>query len=242
MPTKVVAVVSGGMDSAVLLAHHVTSGHEVLAISVNYGQRHKRELKYAAEFVRPYSVPHTIVDFRGMAAIVPGSSQTDKSVAVPKGHYTEESMKATVVPNRNMILLAIAAAHAMAHKCDFVSYAAHAGDHAIYPDCREEFVVALDKAIGLADYHKVMIGRPFIDKTKADIVKLGATLKVPFELTYSCYEGKKYHCGECGTCVERREAFVLAGVEDPTRYRSQRTIDELLAEAEMKMARKQTSK
>ena len=127
-------------------------------------------------------------------------------------------MKSTVVPNRNMILLSLATAWAVSKKADSVSYAAHSGDHAIYPDCRNEFAEALDKAIRLADWQEVYLNRPFVDLTKADIVKLGSELNVPFEQTWSCYEGQEVHCGRCGTCIERREAFYLAGVEDPTEY------------------------
>jgi 7-cyano-7-deazaguanine synthase len=150
-----------------------------------------------------------------------GSSQTDKSVPVPEGHYEEESMKQTVVPNRNMILLALAGAWAISTKSDAIAYAAHSGDHAIYPDCRPEFTEAMSDALRLCDWHEVKLMRPFLYPTpmsKADIVKLGTSLGVPFELTWSCYKGGEKHCGKCGTCVERVEAFQLAGVEDPTEY------------------------
>src|SRR5581483_8111809 len=132
--------------------------------------------------------------------------------------YDEESMKATVVPNRNMILLSIAIGHAIAHKFEAVSYAAHAGDHAIYPDCREEFVNALEQAALLADWIPIKIMRPFVHTTKAGIVKVGDGLGVNFLSTYSCYEGGAIHCGKCGTCVERIMAFKEAGVPDPTKY------------------------
>ncbi|MCB1120019.1 MAG: 7-cyano-7-deazaguanine synthase, partial [Verrucomicrobiae bacterium] len=137
---------------------------------------------------------------------------------VPHGHYEEENMKSTVVPNRNMILLSVATGWAVSLKADCVSYAAHAGDHAIYPDCREEFADALDKTMRLADWQEIYLNRPFVSWTKADIVRRGAELNVPFEKTWSCYEGGDQHCGRCGTCIERREAFHLAGVADPTEY------------------------
>ena len=150
-----------------------------------------------------------------MRYVLKGNSQTDPDIPVPEGHYAEESMKATIVPNRNMIMLAIAAGHAMSIGADSVYYAAHAGDHAIYPDCRPELANALDYAIGLADWRKVRVERPFIDISKGSIARLGYVLKVPFELTWSCYKGDKYHCGKCGTCVERKEAL---GSQDPTIY------------------------
>ncbi len=127
-------------------------------------------------------------------------------------------MKATVVPNRNMILLALAAGWAISQKADAIAYAAHGGDHAIYPDCRPEFAEAMRHAIGLADWHRVELLRPFVTLTKADIVRRGAELGAPLGSTWSCYRGGARHCGRCGTCVERREAFALAGVPDPTDY------------------------
>ena len=125
-------------------------------------------------------------------------------------------MKATVVPNRNMILLSIATGWAISTGASSVSYAAHSGDHAIYPDCREEFADAMNNVMEIAGWDKVSLNRPFSPLTKADIVKLGDELNVPLEQTWSCYNGQKLHCGMCGTCIERREAFQLAGITDPT--------------------------
>lgn len=127
-------------------------------------------------------------------------------------------MKVTVVPNRNMIMLSVAAGWAISQGFDQVAFGAHSGDHAIYPDCREEFAEAVDRAMSLADWHRVRLVRPFVRMTKADIVKRGADLHVPFQSTWSCYKGAAQQCGRCGTCVERREAFYLAGVVDPTDY------------------------
>jgi 7-cyano-7-deazaguanine synthase len=139
-------------------------------------------------------------------------------------------MKATVVPNRNMILLSVAAGWAISSEFDRLAYAAHSGDHAIYPDCRTEFADALDSAIRLADWREVSLYRPFVDHTKADVVTLGAELNVPFENTWSCYKGLDLHCGRCGTCVERREAFHIAEVSDPTAYGPEApSVDEMSA-------------
>jgi len=216
---RVVAVVSGGLDSAVLLYDLLARGARVKALSVDYGQRHRRELKAAAALCRLRDVRHELVDLRGLKRLL-SSSLTTPGARVPEGHYAEANMRSTVVPNRNMILLATAAAWAISSRCDAVAYAAHSGDHAIYPDCREKFVRALDKAIGLADWHKVRLLRPFVRMRKADIVRRGAALGVPFAKTWSCYKGGARHCGKCGTCVERREAFRLAKVPDPTDYSS----------------------
>jgi 7-cyano-7-deazaguanine synthase len=215
---KTVLVYSGGMDSTVLLYHLLANGDSVSTLSVDYGQRHRKELIQAAEITTKLGIEHRTVDLTSITGLFSGSSLTDQTVAIPHGHYEEENMKSTVVPNRNMILLSLATAWAISLKADCVSYAAHAGDHAIYPDCREEFAAALDKTIRLADWQEVYLNRPFVGLTKAEIVKRGAELKVPLEKTWSCYEGGEHHCGRCGTCIERREAFYLAGVEDPTPY------------------------
>jgi 7-cyano-7-deazaguanine synthase len=215
---RTVLIHSGGMDSTVLLAHLVAEGREVHALSVDYGQRHRRELAAAAERCAYYQVPHRVADLRGVTSLFGANALTDAQVAVPEGHYEEASMKATVVPNRNMLLIATAAAWAMSLKASAVAYGAHGGDHAIYPDCRPAFADALDQAIRLADWHEVSLERPFVAMDKTAIVRRGAELGVPFALTWSCYVGGDRHCGKCGTCVERKEAFVRAGVPDPTVY------------------------
>lgn len=215
---KIVVVLSGGLDSSTLLADLHAKGNDLLALSVDYGQRHRRELLAAEAIAAEYHVPWHLADLVSLRGILGGSSQTSDKIAVPHGHYTDESMKQTVVPNRNMILLAVAGALAISRKADAIAYAAHTGDHAIYPDCRPAFIAALAPALRLAGWDPVALLTPFIAWTKADIVRRGGLLKVPFALTYSCYEGGQQHCGECGTCVERREAFILAGIEDPTRY------------------------
>lgn len=215
---KIVVVLSGGLDSSTLLADLHAQGHDLLALSVNYGQRHRLEL-YAAEAIADtYGVPWHLANLEAVRDLLGGSSQTSAAVPVPHGHYTDESMKQTVVPNRNMILLALAGALAISRKAQAIAYAAHAGDHAIYPDCRPAFTEALAPAFALANWEPVELLTPFITWMKADIVRRGAHLGVPFVTTYSCYEGGAQHCGQCGTCVERREAFTLAGVEDPTVY------------------------
>ena len=227
---KVLVVLSGGMDSTVLLHSHLGLGDRVWALSIDYGQRHRKELRYAAALCQELGVPHETAQLAQLADLLPGSSQTDPTVPVPEGHYSAENMKATVVPNRNMIMLSVALGMAVAHKLDGVSYAAHAGDHAIYPDCREAFVATLNEAAKLCDWHKVEIFRPFIGYSKADIVTLGSTLKVDFAKTWSCYVGGEVHCGRCGTCIERREAFYLAQVFDPTVYGADAlTVDEMVA-------------
>lgn len=215
---KTILIYSGGLDSTVLLYKLKAESHEVRALGVNYGQRHRKELDAATAICAKLGVEYRIADLSAIRPLLGGSSQTDDSVAVPHGHYAAETMKLTVVPNRNMIMLSVAIAWAISTKSESVSYAAHGGDHAIYPDCREEFASALNTAALLADWQQVRIDRPFVRDSKASIVALGQGLSVPFAETWSCYEGGAVHCGKCGTCVERREAFQLAGIIDPTIY------------------------
>jgi len=215
---RVIVLLSGGIDSATLLYSVLKTGRVTRAVSFNYGQRHSVELSAARQVCAAANVSHTTIAIPRLSDALPNSSLTDRRVAVPEGHYEEESMKATVVANRNMILLAIAAGHAIAHGFDTIAYAAHSGDHAIYPDCRPEFIRAMRQALSWCDWNQVDLETPFSDMTKAQIVMEGHRLGVPFELTWSCYKGEQQHCGKCGTCVERREAFKLAGVPDPTRY------------------------
>lgn len=215
---KVVTLLSGGLDSTVLLAHLINAGHSVKAMGVDYGQRHASELNAAKSIAAFYGVSYDVVGLRDLRRFMRGSSQTDAAIAVPDGHYESSGMAITVVPNRNMILLSVAAAEAESWGADAVAYAAHHGDHAIYPDCREEFVKAAETALSLAIGRRIYILSPFIRLRKNDIAKRGAELDVPMHLTWSCYKGRDLHCGTCGTCHERREAFSLAGVLDPTYY------------------------
>jgi 7-cyano-7-deazaguanine synthase len=217
-PKSVILTFSGGMDSTVLLAYLLVHEIRVRCLSVDYGQRHRRELQSAVEIARYYGVEHKVINLKSVNELMQGSSQTSPEIDVPEGHYAEESMKKTVVPNRNMILLALAGAWAVSTKSEAIAYAAHAGDHAIYPDCREEFTHAMERAFKRCDWHKVALLRPFIRFSKTDICKTGAILGAPLHMTWSCYKGGERHCGKCGTDVERRESFVLAGVPDPTLY------------------------
>ena len=217
---KIVVVLSGGLDSTVVLYDAVAgnSTEAVKAISFNYGQRHVRELVSAAAIADRLGVEHKITDLTSLSDLLGASSLVNSTMEIPEGNYTDESMKSTVVPNRNMILLSIAAAWAISEKFDAVVYGAHAGDHTIYPDCRDEFVESFARTLKLADWHQVEVLRPFVKRTKGDIVRRGAELGVPFELSWSCYKGGEFHCGVCGTCVESREAFAEAGIDDPITY------------------------
>lgn len=214
---KTILIYSGGLDSTTLLHHLINRGDEVKCLSVNYGQKHIKEIDSAKYFCKKLNVIHEIVDLSGITRLISSSSLTS-NMEVPEGHYEEESMKATVVPNRNMILLSIAVGWAINEKFDCVAYAAHNGDHAIYPDCRNEFVEHVSKAAELADWHPIKIIRPFIEISKTGIAELAKKLKVEIDKTWSCYKGLEFHCGKCGTCVERIEALKLASVSDTTIY------------------------
>ena len=215
-----VVLLSGGMDSTTLLYHLLKTEDKktLAAISFNYGQRHRKEIAQAQEIAYRHNVPHTTIDLKNLKPILKGSALTDDSIEVPEGHYEAESMKQTVVPNRNLIMLTIASSMAISLKYSQVAYAAHSGDHAIYPDCRKEFIDKLKEVFELSDWHKIKLSTPFIAMTKAEIAKHGHELGVPYHLTWSCYKGRELHCGKCGTCVERRSAFIEANIPDPTEY------------------------
>jgi 7-cyano-7-deazaguanine synthase len=212
---KTMVVLSGGMDSATLLYKLKAEGHECQAITVYYGQRHWREVNCARNVCRLADIQHHVVEMPDLRVHLRGSSQTDSSVDVPEGRYDEEVMKKTVVPNRNMILLAIAGGVAIANGCRALAYGAHAGDHAIYPDCRPSFVEVMRQALLLCDWNLLDLKVPFIDKTKGEIVRMGLVLGVPFEQTWTCYVGGHRPCMKCGACVERAEAFSFACAPDP---------------------------
>lgn len=221
-----IAIVSGGLDSVTLVYELLARGYTPHMVSFDYGQRHLHELIFARQLADRLGVPHDIVDLTSVGAHLTGSALTD-NIPVPDGHYADANMRITVVPNRNAIMLAIAYGIAVARGASAVATGIHAGDHAIYPDCRPEFAGMFHmmqrvatQGFARADLHLLT---PFVHIGKHDIVARGAALGVPFAETWSCYKGGEYHCGTCGTCVERREAFALAGVADPTVYQTELT-------------------
>lgn len=212
---KTLIVLSGGMDSATLLYDLIDSGHYVNAIGFNYKQRHGKELVCAKNLCKELGVPFDLIDLSAIGNLLKGSSQTDNDVNVPVGNYNEPSMKITVVPNRNMFMLAAAGAVAISRGFDQLAYGAHAGDHAIYPDCRPEFVHQMQKAFELCDWNLLNLFAPYLKLTKGEICKIGIKLNVPYEKTWTCYVGNELPCGKCGACSERAEAFEFAGIADP---------------------------
>jgi len=215
---RVVVLVSGGMDSVTALYDAAPSYQVIAGVSFDYGAKHNaREIPFAAYHCRKLNIQQIVIPLDFMNGLFK-SDLLKSGGAIPDGHYEEATMKQTVVPFRNGIMMAIAAGYAESVEARGLVIAAHAGDHAIYPDCREDFMKAMGDAIRMGTYAKVEVIRPFIAWNKADIAKRGQGLGIDFSRTWSCYKGGDVHCGQCGTCVERREAFLVAGMEDPTVY------------------------
>jgi len=215
-----VTLLSGGMDSATLLALATHSFNKVFALTLIYAQRHDREVESAKRVAEFYGVPHKIMDISNINALLQGSALTSSEIDVPKGHYAEENMKLTVVPARNTILLSLAAGFAISLGYTHVSFGAHAGDHAIYPDCRPEFVDAMQNVFCKFHFWPIGIWAPFLDYTKGGIINAGKPLNVPYELTWTCYDPQPngLACGKCGSCTERIEAFYENRLIDPVQY------------------------
>ena len=220
MKTKVVVLISGGMDSVAALYEARQRYAVVGAVSFDYGSKHNhKEIPFAAWHCQKLGIPHRTIRL-GFVDELFKSDLLQSGGTIPDGHYQELTMKQTVVPFRNGIMLSIAGGYAESIEANGLVIAAHSGDHAIYPDCREDFMKSMADAIRLGTYAAVEILRPFIHSTKAEIARRGHELGVDFAQTWSCYKGGDIHCGTCGTCVERREAFMLAELPDPTIYLS----------------------
>lgn len=213
---KLISVLSGGMDSATALG--IFTKDIIAAISFNYGSKHNdQEWIRAAQLAAHYNIPIKRVHLDFIADNFK-SDLLKSGGEVPEGHYEDPSMKRTVVPFRNGIMLSIAAGFAESIGAEGIILGNHAGDHAIYPDCRSDFTVAMGDAIRRGTYARIHLQTPFQFLSKAEIAKMGHNANVPYEKTYSCYKGRELHCGRCGTCYERKEAFRMAGVNDPTEY------------------------
>lgn len=216
---KVVVLVSGGMDSITALYDTITKYQVIAGVSFNYGAKHNdKEIPFAAYHCQKLGIPHKIISLEFMNQLFK-SHLLQSGGEIPDGHYEELTMKQTVVPFRNGIMMSIVAGFAESEGAKGLVIAAHSGDHAIYPDCREDFMKSMGEAIHLGTYEQVEVIRPFITMNKAEIAKRGQELGVDFSQTWSCYKGTDVHCGKCGTCVERREAFILADIKDPTVYK-----------------------
>lgn len=227
---KVCVLLSGGMDSVAAL-YEVLGQHEVVAcLSFDYGSKHNDcEIPFAKLHADRNVIHHQVMplDFINQHF---KSNLLQSGGHIPDGHYAETSMKQTVVPFRNGIMLAIAAGYAESIDAEALVIAAHSGDHAIYPDCREPFMRSMASAMAEGTYAKIQLLRPFIHTDKSGIARRGAELGIDFSETWSCYKGGAIHCGVCGTCVERREAFLLAGLPDPTVYEQTPELPELIVD------------
>ena len=217
MTNKVVVIYSGGMDSFTVLNRALQDGKEVYALTFDYGQRHVKEIEYASNVCKSLKVNHKVIDISAINQLLAGSSLTD-DIEIPEGQYEAESMKSTVVPNRNMILLSLAVGYAVSTGARQVYYGAHSGDHAIYPDCRPEFVMKMNDVCKIANYESVEIFSPYLTVTKSDILTDGLKMNLKYDQTWTCYNGREKACGQCGACQERLEAFSDNKVTDPIDY------------------------
>ncbi len=217
MSSKVVVIFSGGMDSFTVLHRALKDGKEVYALTFDYGQKHVKEIACASKVCQQLGVAHKVIDISSINQLLAGSSLTD-DIDIPEGHYEAESMKSTVVPNRNMILLSLAVGYAVSVEAAQVYYGAHSGDHAIYPDCRPEIVMKMNEVCQIANYQAVEIFIPYLTNSKSDILTDGLKMGLRYDDTWTCYNGRAQACGKCGACQERLEAFADNNVTDPLAY------------------------
>lgn len=211
-----IIILSGGMDSTTML--HEYRERISVALSFDYGSNHNvREIECARKQCDMLGIEHIVIPLAFMSQYFE-SSLLSGADDIPEGNYNENNMKSTVVPFRNGIMLAIACGLAESRGLGTVMMANHGGDHAIYPDCRPEFVESMSNAMQAGTYEHIKIFAPYTNITKGEIAKIGKRLCVDYSLTYSCYKGGEKHCGVCGTCRERKEAFAEAGIDDPTEY------------------------
>lgn len=218
MKQKALIVISGGLDSVVALYQAVNTYDVELGVSFNYGSKHNhKEIPFAKYHCVRMGVRHLSVNLDFINDYFTSTLLRSGGI-IPDGHYTDDAMKQTVVPFRNGIMLSVAAGMAESLDINKLIIGAHADDHGIYPDCRENFIKAMSNAVSLGTYNGVEVIAPFLAMKKSEIVSVGNSLGVDFSKTWSCYKGKEKHCGTCGTCVARKEAFNVAEVKDPTMY------------------------
>ena len=211
-----IIILSGGLDSTTMLYEY--KDDIALALSFDYGSNHNaRELAFARLHCERLGIPHIIIPLDFIHQYF-RSSLLEGADAIPEGNYDDDNMRSTVVPFRNGIMLAIAAGMAETRGLSRIMMANHAGDHAIYPDCRQSFVDAMNQAITAGTYEGITLFTPYTNLTKADIARHGKALGIDYSETWSCYKGGEKHCGKCGTCTERHEALREAGIVDTTEY------------------------
>lgn len=217
MTEKAVVIYSGGMDSFTILNKAKQEGYELYALTFDYGQKHKKEIEYASRVCQELGINHRIIDITAINQLLQSSSLTSEK-EIPEGHYADDNMKSTMVPNRNMILLSLAIGYAVDIGANKVFYGAHSGDHTIYPDCRPEFVEAMNAVAKIANYEPVEIITPYLSGDKISILADGLKMGLDYGKSWTCYNGREKACGKCGSCDERLEAFRLNNAIDPLPY------------------------
>ena len=213
-----VVIYSGGMDSYTVLHRALRESQRVHALSFDYGQRHARELDAARSVCQTLAIPHQVIDIRAIHSLIDNSALTNASREMPSGDYAAANLAATVVPNRNMILLSLAIAQAVNIGAPRVYYGAHGGDHVLYPDCRPAFVDKMNAVAAIANFDAVEIIAPYLHRGKQEILADGLAMGLDYAETWTCYLGEKLACGNCGSCRERLAAFAANGVTDPLDY------------------------
>jgi len=218
MSIKSIVSLSGGIDSATVLASTLDAGEDVRAVAFDYGSKHGLyELTAAEQIAGHYQIPLQVLDLTHIFKHF-DSNLLKTGGDIPEGHYEDDSMVLTVVPARNIIFASILVGYAWTQEASYVHLGVHAGDHAIYPDCRPDFYSAMSQAVHLGTDGRIGLTAPFLHKNKAEIVKIGTELKVPYHLTRTCYKEQLVPCGLCGACQERKEAFALNEIQDPYYY------------------------
>ncbi|XEO75456.1 7-cyano-7-deazaguanine synthase [Candidatus Lokiarchaeum ossiferum] len=219
IPNRVVLIASGGLDSTTLLYRLLAEKKDIFALTFNYGQKHVKEVECARVNCEMHHIPHKILSLESITkAGLFGKSSLTSDLSIPEGDYDDTNMMSTVVPNRNMIMISLALAYAISIRAEAIYYGAHAGDHAIYPDCRPVFVEAMQQAAKVCHYWPIKIHAPYLHVPKGDIVKEGLVLHVDYAKTWTCYKGGEQACGKCGSCDERLKAFEVNNVSDPLDY------------------------
>lgn len=220
MHMKTIVILSGGLDSTTLLYHLMREGHQLHALTFNYGQRHERELEAASTICKITQTPQEIVNLASLRPLFGSNALTDHELELPSGEYAKETIGITTVPNRNMIMLSVAIGRAISLGFDAVAFGAHGGvNDVMYPDCSPEFASAMNAVSHLCDDKPISVLAPFVAWEKSDIVKRGFEIDVPFDKTWSCYEGNDLPCEACGTCIDRIKAFEILGKVDPLKSR-----------------------
>jgi 7-cyano-7-deazaguanine synthase len=214
---RALVILSGGFDSTTILYDLVDKGLYVEAISFDIGQKHIRELEGAKKTCQKLGVPHKIVSVPNYGDLAP-SSLTREDIPVPEMHYDEPEQAKTVVPNRNMLFIALAASYAISRKIPYLFYGPHLEDHGTYPDCRPIYVEKMRDVLAVCDEFPILLQAPLLWKTKGDILRMGIELGVDHRYTWSCYYNGEKACGKCGSCINRMEAFKELGIEDPLEY------------------------